>query len=101
MNEHQRKRGPQLLDREEVPAIIGSRPSDIVTSDDEESMARMSDISNVTLGNQVAALTGVQNNSGIKKSPFLLREVRTFKNSDWNTYPFFISFCRNCSEVVA
>mmetsp|Transcript_7205 Transcript_7205/g.8650 ORF Transcript_7205/g.8650 Transcript_7205/m.8650 type:complete len:124 (+) Transcript_7205:1267-1638(+) len=37
-------------------------------------MARMSDISNVTLGNQVAALTGNQANSAIKKSPFLLRE---------------------------
>ena len=63
-----------------MPAIIGSRPSDIVTSDDdEECMARMSDISNVTLGNNVAALSGAAQ-SGVKKSPFLQREVSPERN---------------------
>jgi len=55
-----RRYGPQLLDCDDVPAILGSRPSDFIPSeDDDDDMARMSDISNVTLGNRIANLSGV------------------------------------------
>lgn len=58
-----------------MPAVLGSRPSDIITTEEDDEMARMSDISNVTLGNRIAELSGGVQTSGVKKSPFLQRDV--------------------------
>ena len=51
--------GPQILDKDEygrMPSLLGNRVSEIISDEFIDESARMSDMSSLTLGNQMASL---------------------------------------------
>lgn len=85
-------KGPQILDRDDFGMMhqLGeNRVSETVISDDMlDTDARMSDMSNLTVGNQVAQLNNASPMINAAKSPFNQREVSDVRSSSYSTARF-------------